>query len=106
MLFIDSHPLPPPTWEGVLLYQSLDCRLTAGGSLLRRRTLQNVNFAADAKHINFVVSMLFFFHTPCPLSLGEREGVPPHTRPFTFVNGATTPLEGSGTGRGGHFSMF
>ena len=77
-----------------------------GGKFVRRRTLQNVNFAADAKHINFVVSMLFFFHTPCPLSLSEREGVPPHTRPFTFVNGATTPLEGSGTGRGGHFSMF
>ena len=38
--------------------------------------------------------MLFFFHTPCPLSLSEREGVPPHTRPFTFVNGATTPLGG------------
>ncbi len=50
--------------------------------------------------------MLFSFHTPCPLSLSEREGVPPHTRPFTFVNGATTPLEGSGTGRGGHFDRY
>ena len=48
----------------------------------------------------------FFFHTPCPLSLSEREGVPPHTRPFTFVNGATTPLKGSGTGQGGHFCWF
>ena len=58
-----------------------------------------VHFVADAKRIIFDVSLLFFFHTPCPLSLREREGVPPHTRPFTFVNGATTPLEGSGTGR-------
>ena len=48
----------------------------------------------------------FFFHTPCPLSLSEREGVPPHTRPFTFVNGANAilaphpdpPLEGRGRG--------
>ena len=29
MLFLDSHPLPPPTWEGVMCYQSLESRLMA-----------------------------------------------------------------------------
>ena len=63
-------------------------------------------FATDAKRNIFDISPFFSFHTPCPLSLGEREGVPPHTRPFTFVNGATTPLKGSGTGRGGHLRRY
>ena len=64
------------------------------------------NFVVDAKCYILDVSPPIFFHTPCPLSLREREGVPPHTRPFTFVNGATTPLEGSGTWQGGHLRRY
>ena len=73
-----------------------------GGKFAWRHASLYVNFVTDVKCNIFDVSPFSSFHTPCPLSLSEREGVPPHTRPFTFVNGTTTPLEGSGTGQGGH----
>ena len=78
-----------------------------GGNNLRGvMTCIRSPFDTDAKRIIFDVSLFIFFHTPCPLSLSEREGVPPHTRPFTFVNGTTTPLEGSGTWQGGHLHRY
>ena len=84
MLFSDSYPYPLPHGRGV--------RSKAWIAALRRG--------------RFAITYSFSFHTPRPLSLSEREGVPPHTRPFTFVNGATTPLEGSGTGREGHLRRY
>ena len=106
MLFLDSYPLPPSHMGGGHVAKTFDIRLTAGEICAESYFAKCVHFMSDVKCIIFAVSMLIFFHTPCPLSLGEREGVPPHTRPFTFVNGATTPLEGSGTWQGGHSCRY
>ncbi len=78
-----------------------------GGNLRRCHTLLNAFTLWQTLNVSSLMFLRFLSSTPpVPLSLREREGVPPHTRPFTFVNGATTPLEGSGTGQGGHLRRY
>ena len=102
MLFLNSYPLPPPTWEGVIIAKVWSAAYRRG-KMWRGVKLCYMSTFQSALNATSLMSFRSFSSTPpVPLSLSEREGVPPHTRPFTFVNGTTTPLKGSGTWQGGH----
>ena len=87
----------------LILYNAAD----GGGNFRRCHTSLNAFTLWQTLNVFPLMFPRFLSSTPpVPLSLSEREGVPPHTRPFTFVNGATTPLEGSGTGHRGHLRRY
>ena len=63
---------------GGMCCQNFDCRLTTGEICASPYLAIGVHYTADAKRIIFDISLHFFFHTPCPLSLRERGGSTPH----------------------------
>ena len=77
MLFLNSYPLPPPTWEGVIIAKVWSAAYRRG-KMWRGVKLCYMSTFQSALNATSLMSFRSFSSTPpVPLSLSEREGVPP-----------------------------